>query len=47
MQRADSYRLAPGSYFVGAIVDPANEIDEGNETNNAATGNQIAMIHLD
>jgi subtilisin family serine protease len=35
--------LATGNYFIGAIVDPANTITEGNETNNARSGNVIAV----
>jgi subtilisin family serine protease/subtilase family serine protease len=35
--------LAGGNYFIGAVVDPDNLIDEGNEQNNAATGNIIAV----
>ena len=35
--------LAGGNYFIGAFVDPANLIDEGNEQNNAAPGNVIAV----
>ena len=38
--------LATGSYFVGAIVDPANAIDEGDETNNARVGNVIAVTNI-
>lgn len=38
--------LAVGTYFVGAIVDPANTIDEGNEANNALAGNAIAVNNI-
>jgi subtilisin family serine protease/subtilase family serine protease len=33
--------IAAGPYFVGAIVDPANVLDEGNEVNNARAGNVV------
>jgi subtilisin family serine protease/subtilase family serine protease len=38
--------IATGTYFVGAIVDPANTIDEGNETNNAKAGNAIVVSNI-
>ena len=38
--------LATGNYFVGAIIDPANTIDEGDETNNARAGNVMAVTNL-
>ena len=33
--------IAVGNYFIGAIVDPANLLDEGSETNNALAGNVV------
>ena len=38
--------IATGTYFIGAIVDPANLIDEGNEANNAKAGNAIAISNI-
>ena len=38
--------MQAGSYFLGAIVDPANTIDEGDETNNARAGNTIAIANI-
>lgn len=38
--------LATGTYFIGAVVDPANLLDEGSETNNALAGNAIAVGSL-
>jgi subtilisin family serine protease/subtilase family serine protease len=38
--------LAVGNYFVGAVVDPANAIGEGDETNNARAGNVVAISNF-
>jgi subtilisin family serine protease len=38
--------IATGTYFIGAIVDPANLIDEGNEANNAKAGNAIVINNI-
>ncbi len=35
--------LAPGAYWIGAIVDPNNFMQESDETNNALAGNQITI----
>ena len=35
--------MAPGTYFVGAIVDYGNSFPESDETNNAALGNLIEI----
>jgi hypothetical protein len=35
---------APGSYFLDAVLDPANVLAEGNETNNAVTGTTAVTI---
>jgi subtilisin family serine protease/subtilase family serine protease len=34
--------LAPGTYYLGAIIDPDNVVAETNETNNTRVGNTIA-----
>ncbi len=38
--------IATATYFIGAIVDPANTLDEADEANNAAAGNTIAVANL-
>ena len=35
----------PGSYYIGTIVDPANNIAETNESNNARTGGAITVSY--
>jgi subtilase family serine protease len=35
--------LAPGTYYIGAIADPANQMIESNESNNTRAGNQITI----
>ncbi len=35
--------LAPGTYYLGAIADSANQISESNEANNAILGSQIQV----
>ena len=38
--------VVAGTYFVGAIVDPTNLIDEANEANNALAGNAMVVGNL-
>jgi len=35
--------LAPGTYYLGAIADVNNNVQESSETNNALAGNQITV----
>lgn len=35
--------LAPGAYYLGAIADDSRQVQETNETNNAAVGNLITL----
>ena len=39
--------VLPGTYYIGAIADYANNVAESDETNNALTGNQISVIGPD
>jgi hypothetical protein len=39
--------LAPGTYYIGAIADYANNVAESDETNNALAGSQITVIGPD
>lgn len=41
--RTEALDLAPGTYFVGALADPENEIDETDETNNASEVQSITV----
>jgi len=37
---------AIGNYFIGAIVDPNNQLDEGSEINNSRAGNMVSIGNL-
>ncbi len=39
--------VAGGTYYIGAIADPTNQLLEGVESNNAAAGNTIAIVGPD
>jgi subtilase family serine protease len=39
--------VAPGTYYLGAIVDPYNQVKEANEGNNALAGGTIAVTGPD
>jgi len=38
--------IGGGTYYIGAIVDPNNDVVESNESNNALAGNQINVTTL-
>ncbi len=42
-----SSTLTPGTYYIGAIVDPYNQVHESNEANNSLSGDQIVVTGPD
>ncbi|WP_088280523.1 CARDB domain-containing protein [Ideonella sp. A 288] len=38
--------LTAGTYYIGAIVDPANTVDEGDEANNTRAGNLVNVTNI-
>ena len=36
--------VAPGTYYLGLLVDPAQAVRESNETNNVGLGPQMAVF---
>ena len=37
-------RVPAGRYYIGAIIDPENQVDEGNENNNIAVGDIVDVV---